>query len=235
MRQTCRGIVLRQVRFGDQGCIVSVLQDQGEKNDYAVRLSTAQRKKIAGLLQVMTFVEFESSPQAKAKLPYASNFQLLEGLSPAMAGPVQGALCMFMGEVLQKITAEHHADTDLFLLAQKYLRLCLSKALPPAQLPLRFTAELIQWSGLGPDASRFDLGMGFSIPLQSFVPSNPRADPSFEMSPRIAGCFAKLLLGEAYEVDLNERRSLLQAMVNYLEYHVLGSRSIKSHLVLAQE
>jgi recombinational DNA repair protein (RecF pathway) len=226
-------LLLKTIRFGEQGYILKLLTSEGEQLDAVLTISSKSKSAKRAFLHPLSALNLVLSDKKSNGLPYASQFSFQMGRSLIQAGPPQLALALFFSEVFFRITQWQKGDSALYNLAMEYVERML-KPENSACLPLQFLLEIIDWSGFLPEPPQKSTpNLVFGLQSATFSPEpGSGLEPVF--SPHLTQIWINLLVNKAVPESATQRRELLDAMVRFLEWHFDRHGSIQSHRIFAE-
>ena len=114
MAETLRGIVLRTVKFGDNGHIVDMFTDRHGRMSFVMKRATSarsERKIVPSLFMPLSLLEFECTIHRQDRLPQPRNphpYRLYQSLQ---LHPVKSTQVLFLAEFMVNALREADADT----------------------------------------------------------------------------------------------------------------------------
>jgi DNA repair protein RecO (recombination protein O) len=151
---------------------------------------------------------------------------------------IKSAVGMFMAEVIHKtVRDENHIDTPLFSFLYNSIQILDLQTEAVGNYPLYFLIQLSRYLGFFPKGIYSETTNGFDTREGIFEVYDAR-NP-FQLSPNLSQKVSNLLHASAatfHEVQLGgeERRLLLEVMIDYYREHITDFFDMKSHKVLAE-
>jgi len=213
-----RGIVFHSVKYRESSLIVKIYTEKFGMQSYiinGVRSSKAKTK--AAWLQVMSILDMEVYYHENRNIHRIREMQSAYVYSSLLFDPLKSSVGLFMMEVLNKCIREEEGNESMFnFITQKLHSLDQQKIVPPDFL-LKFLLELSAQLGFYPHddfsaaASYFDLQEG------RFVEETTHP---FIIDPPVSEYLSSLLNKNVNRIPSNARRKLLDALLQYYQFHV---------------
>jgi len=227
------GIVLDHIPYSDSSSIVKFLtRSNGLQSVVAKRLNGKRGKSIRPLLRRMNVVEVEAYRGAKQRLGVIKSVRSIT-ISQGVPNAKKTGILMFVNEVLCRTIKEGHTGTDLFDLMIDLLA-TLEQSDHCSDLHLIFLMKLTKTFGVEPEipareVEYFDLIEGapcMSAPLHGHFIEGRECRLFFK-------CLGMDLAIDAHlQIDNNERRSLLDKIIEYYSVQLDEKLELRSHKVL---
>ncbi len=233
-----RGIVLHTLKYGDSSMIVYLLTDVGGRRSYmvqGVRSRNGHGSKL-GLFQPAFPVEFEgleSPTRQMDKFKEVRSGFVLQNLPFDVR---KSTMALFMAEVLYRLVRECEPDEELFTFVWSSIAALDSLEEGIADFHLWFLAKLSRLLGFFPGNdyiadSWFDIREGHYTPLRPVHPHIMPPDDARLLDLLLSSdirCLGHLSLNRT------QRVSFLNAMLDYLSYHLDGVGEVQSVRILRE-
>jgi DNA repair protein RecO (recombination protein O) len=229
--QTIRGVIIHHIRYTDQSFIVRVFCEHHGMKAFLVR---AGKKTGKNLLQPLTLIEFEASIRENVQLQTLKNLRISHPLHHIHFDPVKSAMVMFLDELLYKTIPDDYVNNGLFSFLH-HGTILLDDAIDPRNFHIWFMLEISRYYGFYPtyssDAPMHCLDIATGTFLSNDLPgshtiSGETAETLFRMMdlewPQV----------QTMHLHSSLRKSLLQALVGYILFHLEMNKEIKSIQVL---
>lgn len=237
-----KGIVLRNVKFGETSLVVSIYTELFGLQSYmvnGVRMATKKSSPKASMFQPAAVLEM---------VVYHNDFNNLQRIKEFKWGHLyqhiysdvpKNAVSLFMMELLNKCLKEPEANADLFyFIEDALLHLDRASATVTANFPLFFALHLAVFFGFrisdeySVDNPYLDLQEG------TFLPAHP--EHSYYLEDKAAEVISYILKvmnpEELQDLHLNQefRRGLLSALEEYYALHIPDFGSLRTLPVLRE-
>lgn len=231
------GIVLSTLRYSDSSVIARIYTRAKGLRSFMVRTGKGKSAltKLA-LLQSLSLVEISFSDDERKNLHTLRSLERESTLRTIPFDPVKTCIALFVSETIGRAIGEEEHNEELFKFLRSAILLLDDEDGSPANFHLKFLVEFTRFLGFYPNAdyqseSFFDLKEG------EFTRANP-IHPYF-IDKQLAPWFQELLtVGmSAYgsvHLTNQERRELLQKLLDYYRLHLDGMKEINSHKVLEE-
>lgn len=231
------GIVLSTLRYSDSSVITRIYTQQNGLRSFMVRTGKGKNTlRKLGLLQPLSLVQISYSMDERKNLLQARSMEREIPIKTIPFNPIKSCITMFVAEVVGRSIKEEEANESLFSYLRNSILLLDDSDVSPANFHLKFMLEFTRFLGFYPESndsnrSFFDLSEG------EFVATVP-IHPYFIEKP-LTEIFDRMLNTgmSAYEqvrMTNEQRRLLLQKLVDYYRLHLDGMKEIKSHKVLEE-
>ena len=233
-----RGIVFRTVKYGETSVIADIFtEDKGLHTFIAGSVRTAKARMPYNLFQPMMVVDmvsyFRDDAHAMNRL---KELRAAEVWSQIPFDIRRGAVALFMAEICRKCIQEAEENRELFDFLLENLRFLDSSPNPVAHLHLHFLLHLSGLLGFQPQGEpENEQGVFFDLKEGTFG-SEPPIHPDY-LEPAMARQILHLLhlpLEHCHELALNraERKALLQALLQFYQFHVPGFADVNTPEIL---
>ena len=226
---TTRAVVLRLLKYGDRSVVLNAYTEQFGARTYMVRPA---RKGKPLALAPLDRVELVVGEDPRRDMHNVREFRVDKPYINVPGQPARGILLLFAQEVFCRTLKEEAGDPDLFDLVLSSLEeLDSSPDLP--HFPLLLLARLSRHLGFLPappqhGQDRFDLREG------NFF-NGPCEHGQF-LGPAQVEAFARLLAAEngtgTLQLATEQRKELLEGLLEYFRLHVPGFGQLRSPAVL---
>ena len=233
-----RGIVFRAIKYSETSLIVDIYTEARGLRKYIISGVRKARSSVsAGLFQVMSLVEIVAYERE------GKDLNRLKEIRPAYIFTTipfdlrKGAVGLFMAEIARKTIREAEENQPLFEFFFTSFQYLDQTTHPVGNLHLHFMLELTTFLGFtpggdfSPETAYFDLQEG------TFV-TETGSHPHF-LDVSLANILYQLLesnLANCHEVKIGreERRKLLQSLLDYYRLHMESFPEINAHLILQE-
>lgn len=236
MLQT-KGIVIRALKYGETSVIADVFtEEKGLCSFIGGNVRSARSRMPFSLFQAMSPVVLVSywkeDASALQRLRECRADWVLTGIPFDLS---KGAVALFMAEVLRKCLQHGEEQSALFDYLSETVAYLDQTRQPVAHIPLHFLVHLTLFLGFQPQ-------MGASVAAQYFDLKEGATSPhapahGWWMSPaqtRQLAALSDLSIEQCHELkwSAEERKSLLQKMIQYYQLHIAGFGEIHTPEVL---
>ncbi|MBK7939019.1 MAG: DNA repair protein RecO [Lewinellaceae bacterium] len=233
-----RGIVFRTVKYGETSVIADIFtEDKGLHTFIAGSVRTAKARMPFNLFQAMTVVDmvsyFRDDAHAMNRL---KELRAAEVWSQTPFDIRRGAVALFMAEICRKSIQEAEENREMFDFLLENLRFLDSSAHPISHLHLHFLVHLSGLLGFQPQAEPEDGQVVFFDLKEGTFGAEPPIHPAY-LEPVQAQHLLHLLhlpLEHCHEMALDraERKTLLQGLLQFYQFHVPGFADVNTPEIL---
>ncbi|TSD64006.1 DNA repair protein RecO [Inquilinus sp. KBS0705] len=238
MLHKTRGIVFKTTDYSESSIVVQIFTEKFGLQSYIINGAKKPKAKISrNMLQPLHLVDMVVYHKAAGNIQRISELKNSPTLQSIPYDIVKSCIAMFLNEVLYKAVKQQTPDENIFDFIFNAIELLDNKTTGLANFHLLFLIQLTRYMGFYPhglqaaNANYFDMKDG--------VFTNYKPDSVQYLSPPHTKNFYTLLqsnFGTIDEVKLNndERRYLINKLLEYYAMHIEGFGNIKSHEVLEE-
>lgn len=233
-----RGIVFRAIKYSETSLIVDMYTEERGLRKYIISgVRKAKASVSAGLFQVMSLVEIVGYERAGKDLNRLKEIRPAYIFESIPFNVHKGAVGLFMAEIARKTIRESEENRPLFAFFFRAFQYLDQSPHPVANLHLQFMLELSAFLGFVPGEAYSTQTPYFDLQEGVFV-SEAGAHPHF-VDPGQAALLHQLLqsdLEHCHEIRIGreERRRLLQSLLDYYRLHLENFPEINAHLILQE-
>lgn len=233
MQQVIKGIILHSIRYSDNRFIVRIFCKNHGLKPFMVTANTKKGGNMQ-LLQPLNVVEFEASIRENQQIQKLQNLRAAHPLHHINADPVKSAMIMFLNEVIYKTMVDDYVN-DRFFQFMSNAVILLDDSIDPKNFHLWCLLEISRHYGFYPQPDPdgaldyFDLSASTFCPFQPIHPYFLGKEESFHLHQIL-----DLEWPQMQDLPLNGslRKSLLNALVQYIQIHLENQREINSLEIL---
>jgi DNA repair protein RecO (recombination protein O) len=238
MLHKTRGIVFKVTDYGENSVIVQVYTEKFGLQSYIVNGAKKPKAKIhRNMLQplhLLDMVVYHKNTGAVQRIAELKNSPLLQTIPYDV---IKSSLVMFLNEVLYKAVKQQTGDENLFNFIFHSVELLDQQTAGTANFHLVFLTRLSRYLGFYPDQTKPDGADYFDMKNGVFTKYKPESWQY--LSPPHTENFYQLLKHgfenmENINLKNDERRYLLNKLLEYYAQHVEGFGHIRSHEVLEE-
>lgn len=238
MLHKTRGIVFKTTDYSESSVVVQIFTEKFGLQSYIINGAKKPKAKISrNMLQPLHLVDMVVYHKANGNVQRIAELKNSPTLQTIPYDVIKSCIAMFLNEVLYKAVKQQTPDENTFDFVFNAIELLDHKSRGLANFHLLFLVQLTRYLGFYPhgtvaaDANYFDMKDG--------VFSNYKPDSLSYLSPPHTKNFYMLLksnFGNIDEVKLNndERRYLINKLLEYYAMHIEGFGNIRSHEVLEE-
>ena len=238
MLHKTRGIVFKTTDYGDNSIIVQIFTEKFGLQSYIVNGAKKPKAKIARNmfqpLHLLDMVVYYKNTGNMQRIKELKNSPLLRTIPYDV---IKSSLAIFLNEVLYKAIKQQTADEHLFEFVFNAIEWLDHQTEGLANFHLFFLIRLTRYLGFYPD--RYVAGNADYFDLKNGVFSNYKPDTVLYLSPPHTQNFTALLESTFENISQlkltnDERRYLIQKLLDYYTLHIEGFGNIRSHEVLEE-
>ena len=236
MIEKTAGIILHSFNYSETSIIAKVYTRQSGLQSYlvpGVRKTRSRFKK--NLFQPLSIVELVAYHKERGGLQHIKEISCPQPYDSIPYAITKTSIAIFLAEILNHALKNQEANTQLYdFLAESLWQLDQSSG-SIANYHLVFLVRLSQYLGFKPRENHDKHHRFFNIREGLFL---HRADnPEYCLSERLSLIFLQVVNTEiSKQQELNiireDRKILLQKIIDYFRYHLEGMPEIRSHAVL---
>jgi len=238
MLHKTRGIVFKTTDYGDNSIIAQVFTEKFGLQSYMVNGAKKPKAKIARNmfqpLHLLDMVVYYKNTGNVQRIKELKNSPVLQTIPYDI---IKSSLAIFLNEVLYKAIKQQAADEHLFEFVFNAIEWLDHQSEGLANFHLFFLTRLTRYLGFYPD--RYLAGNADYFDLKNGVFSNYKPDTILYLSPPHTQNFTALLectFENILQLKLSndERRYMVQKLLDYYTLHIEGFGNIRSHEVLEE-
>jgi DNA repair protein RecO (recombination protein O) len=235
MLHKTRGIVFKTTDYGESSVIVQVFTEKFGLQSYIINAVKKPKAKISrNMLQplhLLDMVVYHKNTGQVQRIAELKNAPVLQSIPYDV---IKSCLAMFLNEVLYKAVKQQSADENLFDFVFNAIESLDHQQEGVANFHLLFLTRLTRYLGFYPDLLQADY-----FDMKNGVFSKYKPEGFSYLSPPHTQNFYNLLTCSFENMHLlklsnDERRYLVQKLLEYYALHIEGFGNIKSHEVLEE-
>lgn len=233
-----RGIVFRSIKYSETSLIVDIYTEARGLRKYIISgVRKAKSSVSAGLFQVMSLVEIVAYEREGKDLNRLKEIRPAHIFTAIPFDLRRGAVGLFMAEIARKTIRESEENQPLFDFFFQSFQYLDRTTQPVANLHLHFMLELTTFLGFVPGEDHREATPYFDLQEGVFV-AQTGSHPYFLDSTQAALLYELLRTSreDCHQVKISreERRKLLQSLLDYYRLHLEGLPEINAHLILQE-
>lgn len=238
MLQKTRGIVLRSLKYGDNGVITTIYTETFGRMSFIMQGIHGKKSSVKGnLLKQLFLLEMEVDYKPGRELQRVKE---MKNISPFGSIPftiAKSSLAIFLAELLEKAVREEESRPELFEFLFRSIQMLDLMEDGVNNFHLIFLIQLTQFLGFAPTNNYSESNQFFDMVVGKFV-LTPPLHPWFLKTPE-SSAFAQLI--EISYADLPEfkpdqrlRSVLLDSVLEYYGLHLGNKLNLKSLEILRE-
>ena len=238
MLHKTRGIVFKTTDYGDSSIIVQVFTEKFGLQSYIVNGAKKPKAKIArNMLQPLHLLDMVVYHKNNGTVQRIAELKNSPALQTIPYDVIKSCVVLFLNEVLYKAVRQQSADENLFGFVFSAIEWLDHQTTGLANFHLLFLIQLTRYIGFYPD--RYLAGEADYFDLRNGVFCRYKPDGTFYLSPPHTQNFSALLQCSfenisAVKLTNDDRRYLIQKLLEYYTLHIEGFGNIRSHEVLEE-
>ena len=238
MLHKTRGIVFKATDYGDTSIIVQVFTEKFGLQSYIINGAKKPKAKISrNMLQPLHLLNMVVYHKNTGNVQRIKELKNAPQLLSVPYDVVKSSIALFLNEVLYKAVKQQAADENLFDFIFNSVELLDHETTGLANFHLLFLVKLTRFLGFYPD--RFVAGEADYFDLQHGTFFRYKPSGTLYLSPPHTQNFVKLLEGSFENIGQiklpnDERRYLIQKLLEYYTLHIEGFGNVKAHEVLEE-
>lgn len=241
-----RGIVLRTIKYGDNGYIVDMFTDSFGRMSFMMKRSGGKKKVVSGIssnLLPLSLLEFECEVRPQQKLPLPKDIRNYHPFHSLHWNPMKSTLAFFIAEFLVNALKEENENRILFDYLEGSLLWLDNADKGISNFHLAFLMHMTRFLGIYPNVNPQDAILSKtskSLFFFDMVQSEYRfGQPNHNnfLRPEEARAIPYLLNMRyenmhVYRLSGNQRRRCLEVLNEYYRIHLPNFGELKSIEVL---
>ena len=236
MLHKTRGIVLKCTDYGESSVIVQVFTEKFGLQSYMVNGAKKPKAKISrNMLQPLHLLDMVAYHKNTANIQRIKELKNQPLLNSIPYDVIKSSIAMFLNEVLYKSIKQQSPDENLFGFIFSAIEWLDHQTENIANFHLLFLVQLTRYLGFYPDRYLMDEADYFDMKNGVFCRYKP--DSVLYLSPPHTQNFVKVIqcsFQDMHQLKLNndERRYLIQKLLEYYALHMESFGTVRSHEVL---
>ena len=236
MLQKTKGIVLKVTDFSDTSIIVQIFTEIFGIQSYIIQGAKKPKAKIrTNMLQPLQLVEMVVKNNVHGGLNRISQLQLDPAFVSIPYDILKSSLALFTNEILYKTLKHQGADPIMFQFIRHTIQWLDHIEEAPVNFHLHFLIKYSKYLGFYPserlgEEAYFDLKNGYfsKYPNNTYLLQNPHTTQ--------LNTLMKLRLDDlhSFKMSNEDRRFLLNKLLEYYKWHLSGFGEINSHQILEE-
>lgn len=217
MLHKTKGIVLHAIKYGDTSLIAHIYTRDFGRQSYIVNGVRGKKGKFHfNHFQTLTILDLQVDHKPNRELQRIREITVTQPLHHIQANIIKSTIALFVGEVLYRSLKDNEANVPVFNYLEGAIQILDLNDNGYVNFHLVFLIQFSRFLGIFP---------GNSKELDEYQPKN--ADYFLHDLMHIT-----LKDMDSLELDVNSRKMLLAAMIDYYYYHLEGMGKIASLKVL---
>lgn len=238
MQEKAKGVVLRALRYGDNGLVVDIYTDTRGTVSFLVRVPKSRKAAVKGVFfRPLSLLELDFEFRAKASLQHVRDVRFAYAYRSLPYDPCKSAIALFLSEVLSRVLRHEAAGSPLFDYLVFSLQWLDAAGRAYSSFHLVFLTRLTRFLGFYPNVDGWHEGDYFDMVNACFVPLRPFHHAFLE--PREAALIP-LFMRMNYDsmrffaMNRRERDRYAEVLEAYYRLHVPEFPELKSLDVLKE-
>jgi DNA repair protein RecO (recombination protein O) len=238
MLHKTRGIVFKATDYGESSVIVQIFTEKFGLQSYIINGAKKPKAKIGrNMLQplhLLDLVVYHKNTGSVQRIAELKNSPVLQSIPYDV---IKSCIAIFLNEVLYKSIKQQSAEENIFDFVFSAIEWLDHQTGNVANFHLLFLTRLTRYLGFYPDRALIDNADYFDLKNGTFSKYKP--DTVMYLSPPHTQNFSRLLKSSFDSMDElkltnDERRYLIQKLMEYYALHIEGFGNIRSGDVLEE-
>ncbi len=230
-----RAIVIKAIKYGDNSLIVKLLTEQNGLQSFMIKGAFNKNAKIrAALFQPLTLLDIVCA-KSRGELGYLKEASIEYAYKNIPININKNAIVLFVSELLSKTIQESDTDLELFDFIHHSLMYLDETNDNSADFPLKFAVKLTDYLGFLPNITSYQQGYVFDLEEGCFRhdgTNNIYVIDQHQSASIFALCSHSIFDDYSLNINLQERRQLIETVIAYYKLHVSGFNELNSADVL---
>lgn len=238
MLQKTRGIVLRSLKYGDNGMITTIYTEAFGRMSFILQGIHGKKSPVKGnLLKQLFLLEMEVDYKPGRELQRVKEMKNISPFGSIPFGIVKSSLALFLTEILEKVLREEESRPDLFEFLFRSIQMLDLLEDGVSNFHLIFLIQLTRFLGFAPANNYSSSNQFFDMIAGNFV-LLPSAHPWY-LKNQESLVFSQLI-GISYQnspefkPDQRLRNILLDFILEYYGLHLGNKLNLKSLEILRE-
>jgi len=238
MLHKTRGIVFHTTDFSETSIIAKIYTESFGVQSYLVNSVRKKNAKTrSNVFQPLSLVEMVVYHKERGGIQRVAEIRNAPQYKSIPFDVFKSSIVLFLNEVLYRSVKEEDENTDLFEFLYNTLQLLDLQPQAGSSFHLLFLLRLTRFLGFHPNGRYSDEAPVFDLQEGVFRPSHP--PHPFYLDSTLARKFDELIaagtdLSVNPEMTAEDRRMLIERMLEYYRHHIDGFGEVRSHKVLEE-
>lgn len=236
MITTVHGVVTRAIKYSESSIIFDLLTaERGIQTFIVGGVRKKNSKWPAAMFQIMSLVEVVAYIKEKDTLNRVKEARLSHHYTQLPYDPIKRSIGIFMIEVTQKAVQTQEQNEALYRFVERSFLTLDQSTDPVPEHHILYMLELSQYLGFFPDGMWQEDRPYFHLSRGTFVSGlDGLLTVNSERSACLTSCLQSVIHGvHPPPLTREQRRHLLEDILNFYTYHLDHFREVKAHQVLA--
>jgi DNA repair protein RecO (recombination protein O) len=238
MLSATRGIVLNYIKYSESSIIVKIYTENFGLQSYLIRSAKSKKSKIkAGIFQPLTLLEFISNHSKKSKLQSIKEITNCFQTNGISFDIKKSSIAIFIAEILNKSIREEEQNKSLFDFLFNTIQLLDKKEGRISEFHLYFLLDLTNFLGFYPQNNFEDNCSIFNLydgKFQEYAPEH-----CYFIEKELSKYLFEIIEisntdRDKYQIATENKKELLNKILDYYRIHMHGFSRIKSVTVLEE-
>lgn len=214
MLVTTRGIVLRNIKYGETSVISNIFTEELGMQAYIIKgIRSSRSKRNMGSLHALSLHNLIVYNKKNADINYLSEFKPAVNLFSLTGDIRKSTTAVFLAEVLYKSIRDHSQDTDLFEFAFNSIEMFDALDEKYSNFHLQFMLKLTKYLGFGLENGVFE---------------------NFDSEGKIISELLEKPYQNDVELGNDKRRIILRDIIGFYKKHIDGFGNLRSMEILKE-
>lgn len=238
MQEKVRGIVLRTVKYGDNGLIIDMFTEQYGRRSFATKVTKGRRTASgAAMWTPLSLVEFEADIRPGTKLPHPKDTRPYQNNLRTLLNPVKSTLIIFLAEFLCNALKSETENKTLYQYLENSILWLDESDGDYANFHLVFLMRLTLFLGIHPNLDSASPLDHFDMQTGCYCRTRP-AHTDY-INPEEARMMPKLFRMKydtmhLFRMSRADRWHILNTLNRYYRLHIPGFPELKSLEILRE-
>lgn len=238
MQEKIRGIVLRTVKYGDNGLIVDMFTEQYGRRSFATKVTKGRRSPSgAAVWNPLAMVEFDADIRPGTKLPAPKEARLYHNNMRTLLSPVKSAITLFLADFLCNALKGETENKPLYLYIEHSLLWLDASESDFANFHLVFLMRLTRFIGIYPNLDSTSPLDHFDMQSGCYCKTSPyHADRLLPEEARMLPTLFRMNYDtmHLFRMSRTDRWDILSKLNRYYRLHIPGFPELKSLDILRE-
>lgn len=238
MLHQTKGIVLKQIKYGDSGLIVQIYTLKFGRQAYMVKGGRSKKSKTkSNLFRTFALLDMEVYHKDGKEIQSIKEARFCEDLTQTLLDIHKSTMVLFLGEVCAKVLQEEETNRELFVFLYNSIRYLNLTDEQIDNFHLYFLSKLTRFLGCYPMLNWSEENAYFDLDNGSFVRLSKKHAHCLEKAE--SKVFYSLFLTsiDAYndlQINSKNRKQILRSLLNFYALQLNGFTSLKSLQVIEE-
>lgn len=226
------GVILNTIKYNDKSSIVNILTEQFGIIAYNIPNSRSKKSSVKrNIFQPLNIVEMEVEHKPNRDIQRIKEVRISIPLNSIYSNPIKSSIAILLSEIIERFVTKSIPNISLFSFVENSIEIIDLKDNGFGNFHLIFIFKLIKFMGIEPNFEEWK--SGYWLDIEHGVIEGTKPKSSLYLEQYDTELLYKISRLDYTSMNLlplnrNDRNIVLDALINYLRFHVNPKIELKS-------